>query len=52
MKKRGWKRVLSAVLSAVLVFSSCVILDPGKVNAQDTAASVTVSTDKTEPDSS
>lgn len=49
MKKRGWKRVLSAVLSAVLVFSSCVILDPGKVNAQDTAASVTVSTDKKDP---
>lgn len=40
---------LSAVLSAVLIFSSCVIFDPGKVNAQDSSASVTVSTDKKDP---
>ena len=48
MRKRGWKRCLSALLSAMLVFSSCFVLDAASVKAADPEVLFTVTADKTQ----
>lgn len=48
MKKEGWKKYVSVILSAVLIFSSCLFAVPFNVQAMEPAVVFTAKSDKTQ----